>query len=89
MQELLKELGIDKIGEYSEDNSYVININDSNEFGRIFSKLDRNDRLEELEDSTILTPFDTSMIWLYNNYQINLLGDLAQDLYQLVITEIK
>lgn len=37
MNEFLNELGIDLIGDYDEDGKYVIEIEDSNTYSKVFS----------------------------------------------------
>lgn len=88
IEDIIKDLNI-KDGEYSKDGSYVVNLEDSDEFGRVFSRLDRNEDYEELTENSLISLFDTSLIWLKDNFQINLIADLTQDSYKLVITEIE
>ena len=40
MERELKELGIEQVGTYAEDGSYVIDIDTSEEFGKTYSTLD-------------------------------------------------
>ena len=49
-KEYLKTLGITLLGTVSDNNSYVVDIKDSNEFSKIFSILERSDDLNILED---------------------------------------
>lgn len=88
IEDIIQDLNI-KDGEYSKDGSYVVNLEDSDEFGRVFSRLDRNEDYEELTENSLISLFDTSLIWLKDNFQINLIADLTQDSYKLVITEIE
>jgi len=51
MEEFLKSLGINGQLQKSKS-SYVLDINDSNEYGRIYSLLDKNDEVEEDSESS-------------------------------------
>lgn len=87
---ILKNLGVDKSGTYSEDGSFVVDIDSSDEFGKIFSILEDSDLLIPQEDNGILTDESANMNYLYEDedFLISLSGDLENDIYQMTITEI-
>ena len=87
---VLKNLGINKSGTYSEDGSFVVDIDSSDEFGKIFSILEDSDLLIPQEDNGILTDESANMNYLYEDedFLISLSGDLENDIYQMTITEI-
>lgn len=87
MDEVLKKLGISLDGEFSKDGSYIADIYNSDEFGRVYSVLEKNDNVEELYSNSLLTMHNSSISYLYDNYQITLIADFEQDLYKLVISE--
>lgn len=87
MDEVLKKLGISLDGEFSKDGSYIADIYSSDEFGRVYSALEKNDNVEELYSNSLLTMHNSSISYLYDNYQITLIADFEQDLYKLVISE--
>ena len=89
MKEFLKELGITDNGEYSKDNSYVIDIDDSDTYGKYYSKLDKSDLVDEIDDNSLLTLHNSSINFEGDNYLITLIADFEQDLYKLVCKEIK
>lgn len=89
MEQLLKDLNINLPGEYSEDGSYVVDIPDSAEFGKVYSKLEKSDIVEEVDDSTILTLMDVSVLYRTDDYSINLLADIGENSYRLVVNEYK
>lgn len=75
MKEFLETLGITLPGYENDDLSYVIDIPDSNEYSRIFTKLDSNDQLHEVpnEDDTFnfnVISYESELynIDLYSNY---------------------
>lgn len=89
IEELLKTLNITKIGSYSKNNNYIIDINDSNEFGRIYSTLDTNDELDESDDATNINEHTANIVYKYENqFQLTLIADWDNDTYKLVIEEI-
>lgn len=89
IEELLTELGITLRGNYSEEDNYVIDISNSNEYGRINSILDRSDMLEFIEDSSFLTEENANMTYKYeDDYMLNLMADFDENTYQLVIIPV-
>lgn len=67
LEEFAKELGISKEGNYSRNDSYVIDLDSSDEFGKMYSLLDTNNDLDYEEDSSLLTVDNSSMIYTYQD----------------------
>lgn len=89
MEEILKELGISLDGIYDSEGGYVIDLNSSADFGKIYSKLDKNNDLNFLESNSLLTTDNASLIYRYEDeVEITLLGDFNNDKYQLVINKL-
>lgn len=87
MQEFLKELGINLELYKTDDGDYSADIANSNEYGRIFSKLDKSDLIEEEQDCSTVT-FDNSNIQYVNDdYTITIIADFENDVYKLHIRE--
>ena len=89
MKDLLRQIGISNVGHYAEDGSYVIDIDDSNKWGVIYSKLDNSDLIELQEESSLLTSDNASQIYLSDDYQLALIADFNNDLYKLVVSELE
>ena len=87
MEEFLKKLGIQGTLKKSSNSSMVLDIEGSDNYGRIFSRLDRSDLLEEDEDSSQLTADTASIQYFSDQYKITLLADFTTDEYKLVIKE--
>lgn len=87
MEKLLKELNIFLDGSYSKDGSYVADIYDSDEFGRVYSSLESNSKVEELYDNSLLNTHSANVSYLYDDYQLTLVADFDENLYKLVVTE--
>lgn len=89
IKDLLKELSINNVGTWSENNTYVIDMDDSTEFGRIYSKLEDSDLLELMENNTLLTTHNGSIQYNYDDqYLLNLISDFDNNVYKLVVSEI-
>jgi hypothetical protein len=89
MKELLKEMGITEEGHSTSKNNYVIDLDDSNHFNKIFSKLDKSELVEENEDSSVVNLEVTNILYLADGYSLNLIADFDQDTYKLVVTELE
>ena len=82
MEELLREIGITNSVEET-DQGYIVSIEDSNDFAKIYSKLDRSDLVEEVIESSQITPDTISVQYVNDDYTLTLLGDLEGDVYTL------
>ena len=85
MEEFLKELGIQGTPQRSNENTYILDIDGSDNYGRIYSRLDRSELLEENEDASQLTIDTSSIRYESEKYDLTLLADFNADTYQLVI----
>lgn len=77
------------VNETDDDIQAVIDIKDSDTFGVILSRLDKNPDIKELIDNDEFSAMKASKMYKTvkkPTYIINLLGDLTADTYQLVIT---
>lgn len=77
------------ITEDSQSINAVIDIPNCDEYGVVFSKLDKNNKLENMDDNQIVTEDDSSLLYKTKegtDYLINLVADYASDIYQLVVT---
>jgi hypothetical protein len=89
MKELLSSIGITEEGHMSSGNNYIIDLDDSDHYNRIFSKLDKSDLVEENEDSSVVNLEVTNILYLADGYSLNLIADFDQDTYKLVVTELE
>lgn len=90
-EEYLKSIGISNSGTIGDDGSYVIQLNTSNEFGKMFTKLDSVDDMEQLEDNQVITEQGSSLMYQSSSepYLLNLIADFDNNVYQLVVTKIE
>ena len=90
VKEFLSSLGIEDTPEKSENGSYVVSLKSSNDFGRMFTKLEKADDLSPLEDNQVVTEQGSSLMYESESepYLVNLLADFDGDVYELIVTEI-
>ena len=81
MESVLRKLNIYLEGSYSKDGSYVVDIYDSDDFGRVYSLLDNNNNVEELDDSSLLNQHSANISYLY----VFSLGNLGTREYFYII----
>ena len=89
MKELLSKIGITEAGYFSKDKNYVIDFESSDQFNKAFSKLDKSDLVEENEDSSVVNLNVTNVMYISDDYSLNLIADFSADTYKLVVTELK
>jgi hypothetical protein len=87
LEKFLEKLGITQVGHYTKTNTYIIDIDDSDEYGKIYSLLDKSDEIEEDEDSSTITIHTSNIVFESDNYQLTLIADFDQDTYKLVCKE--
>ena len=89
-QQYLTIIGTTKEGEYTED-AYVVSLTISNEYGRIFTILEKSDDLDIMEDNQVITEQGSSLMYESESqpFIISLLADFDQDIYQLVVNTIQ
>lgn len=85
----LKQNNINKTYTISEDNNYIISLDNSDDFGKMFSKLEKIEDLEQLEDNQVVTEQGTSILYKSNseNYLFNLIADFDGNVYSLIVSE--
>lgn len=88
LEKFLEKIGISQTGHYTKSNSYIIDIEDSDEYGKIYSSLDKCDELVEDEDSSTITVHTSNIVFESDEYQFVLIADFDQDTYKLVCKEI-
>lgn len=88
MKEILKSIGITETGYYSSDDNYIIDFEDSNQFNKAFSRLEKSDLVEENEDSSVINLNVSNILYIGEGYSFNLIADFDQDIYKLVVTQL-
>ena len=90
MENVIKELGLDYEGQPGKNHSYIVDLGSDEEFGKVYSTLETNEDVEQLEDNTLLTVHNASLLYLYKDkYQINLKSNFDTEEYSIIITDIE
>lgn len=88
MEEFLSSLGINRDGTYSKNGTYVIDLENDEDFGKIYTILDRSDEVNELSDNQLITVDEASVSYTSDDYLITLTGDFNSGIYRLTCTEL-
>lgn len=90
IKEYLKSIGVAQSGSIGKDGAYVIDLLDSNEYGKMFSTLEKCDDLDIMEENQVVTEQGSSLLYESESqpYLLNLIADWEGDIYQLVVNTI-
>lgn len=90
IKDYLKSIGINQSGTEKED-TYVIDLQNSDEYGRVYSRLENADDLDILQDNQVITEQGSSLMYESETqpYLLNLIADFDGDVYQLIINFIE
>lgn len=86
MEEFAKSLGIDKPGTMSGD-KYIIDLDDSNEYSKFYSLLDKSSLVDLDTSSTLVNENVSELLYMSDDYDIKLVGNFGRDLYRIIITK--
>ena len=89
MKEFLRKLGIIQSGHYSSNNNYVIDLDDSKDYDKICSILDKSDLVEENPDSSVINTSVSNILYVGEQFSLNVIADFDNDTYKVVVTELK
>ena len=89
MKDTLKKIGINESGYFSEDDNYIIDFENSEQFNKAFSRLEKSDLVEENEDSSVVDLNVSNVMYVSDDYSFNLIAEFEQDIYRLVVSELK
>jgi len=87
MEDFLRQLGITAQSVKQEEGQLIVDLLDSNDYARAYSKLDKSDLVEEDEESSQVTLENSSVQFLSDKYTITLLADFDGDVYTLIVRE--
>lgn len=89
MEEFLKKLGIEGDTTVDEDGCLIVNLLDSDDYARAYSKLDKSDLVEEDETASQVTLDNSSIQYISEDdkYILTLLADFDGDVYTLSVRE--
>ena len=88
MKELLLKIGISEPGYFSDSKTYVIDFEDSTQYSKAFSKLDKTDLVEELVDSSVSNTSISNVMYTNEEYSLNIIADFDNDEYKLIVHKL-
>ena len=89
MKEFLRKVGITQSGHHSSNNNYVIDLDDSKDYDKICSILDKSDLVEENPDSSVINTSVSNILYVGEQFSLNVIADFDNDTYKVVVTELK
>ena len=81
-------LGIDKQGNWY-DNTYVVQLEDSNEFARMYSRFDKMNGLDLDPEGIELGTEGSTLVYLADGFDVTLKSDFDEEYYAVEIEEAK
>ena len=86
VEKILSNLDIKNVGHYEKDGKkYVIELDTSDEFSKLYSKLD-NAGLDEIGDENLVSETLWLLVYKYDDYYLKLIANSEKDSYKLVVT---
>lgn len=87
-QEFAKQLGITKEGNYV-DGIYVITLDNSNEYSKVYTILDKSNLCDLDVDEITLDVQNSLMVYLADNFDIKLKANFDTNTYSVSFEEVK
>lgn len=91
IEEFAKKIGIKTPGSFNEeDDSYVIDLPNSDSYGYAYIKLENCELLDLMEENQVVTEEGSSLVYeaIDEPFLVSLLADWTADIYQIVIARI-
>ena len=88
MEELLKQLSIENTGSM-QGGVYTIRIDTYDEFSALYNKLEQSEVIQKDSDQSTFNMDEAHVVYLSDECELNLDGDLTDDVYALIITDIE
>ena len=88
MKELLKKIGINNPGYYSDSSTYVVELDDSDEYSKAFTKLDKTDLVDAMSDSRVRNAYVSNVMYINDYYSINIIADFESETYKIIVHKL-
>lgn len=85
--DVLEKLNIPNQGNLT-GKTYVMNLDDSDDYGKYYSLIDKNSAVEYQEENSSLNLMGATLIYTLDNFLITLYADYDEDEYKLVIKDL-
>lgn len=86
IKDFLNSIGIYKEGNF-KNNQYIIDILDSNEFGKYYSILSRSDLVNEDTETSTVNVENSNIRFNSDNFDLTLIADFNNSIYKLSVEE--
>ena len=84
VEELISGIGLDGVAEEKGD-TFVITLRNSNEYARAYSLLDNSELVDLDPEFVSMSPTETTMLYLADEYDVFLRANLVDDVYRVEI----
>lgn len=85
--DVLEKLNIPNQGNLT-GKTYVMNLDNSDDYGKYYSLIDKNSAVEYQEENSSLNLMGATLIYTLDNFLITLYADYDEDEYKLVIKDL-
>lgn len=85
--DVLEKLNIPNQGNLT-GKTYVMNLDDSDDYGKYYSLINKNSAVEYQEENSSLNLMGATLIYTLDNFLITLYADYDEDEYKLVIKDL-
>lgn len=89
VKEFLEKIGISRNPNQSGSRTYVVDIDDSDEFGKFYSLLEKSNLVELDDESSQITSDTMNVQFESDDFIITMLGDMVADKYKMTIKTLK
>ena len=89
MKNFLNKIGVTLEGYFDDDSNYVIDLESSDDYNKMYSKLSKNDLLEEDGESSKIDLDKSSILFYSEDFELELIANFKEDKYTLVVTELE
>lgn len=87
INEFFKQLGVDKNIINEENNEYIVELQDSDEFATIYTRLSKLDNIDLIQ--TLMDEAHSMSEYMSDDYDITLSADFDKDIYKLVVEMVE
>ena len=84
--DFVDELNLPFKGELNDSDEYIIKLNSSNDFSKLFDKISSNEKLNQV-DRPLTTVDNSTFKFYYDDIFVIIKADFEKDSYKLVVTK--
>jgi len=89
LDDLLRELNINKEPIENDNGSYTLELDNSNEFAKYYTKLEKSDLFDQDDEASNVSVDTSTVQYVGDDFIITLVSDLNEDTYKMVIRKIE